>query len=86
MVALLPSINMICDPHMLNEHLWTYLTTKESNEKKRSKIYSYAANYEDFIGLIKTCTNSDDLKEMKYRVVKKLIPANKRRSVEFRLP
>jgi sorting nexin-25 len=64
---------MLCDPSMLNERLLTYLTTKEANGKKRNKIYSYAANYEGFIGLIKTCTNIDDLKEMKYRVINEMM-------------
>jgi hypothetical protein len=42
-------------------------------KKCKNQIYIYAANYEDFVKLIKTSNSLDELKELDYRIIIEVI-------------
>ena len=62
------TINFINNPNNINLKLISYIT----KNLKKSQIYSYAPSYEEFVKLIKTTNNLEELKELDYRIMVEL--------------
>jgi len=70
-----PIIDLICDPDYLNQNLLAYLTKKEETNQALILKVKQAATYEDFIKLIKSSNNIDEIKEHHLRILNEIIQA-----------
>ena len=67
--VLQPTIELICDPDYLNQNLLNYLNKKEAaNQSLNSKV-NQAATYEDFIKIIKSSNNIDEIKQYHLKIM-----------------
>lgn len=66
---------MICDPDYLNQKIIAYLTTRENLRNNLNNKFSHAATYEDFIRLIKSSNNIDELKQLHYKIMNEIMQA-----------
>jgi hypothetical protein len=73
--VLWPTIELICDPDYLNQQLINYLTSQQTLRSNNNKKFSHAANYEDFIRMIKTTQNIDDVKEIYADIMNEIMHA-----------
>ena len=73
--VLQPTIELICDPDYLNQNLLNYLNKKEAaNQSLNSKV-NQAATYEDFIKIIKSSNNIDEIKQYHLKIMNEIIQA-----------
>ncbi len=72
---LIPTLDLICDPDYINTQLITYLTSKENLNKSLNRKFSYAASYEDFIKIIKSSNNPDEIKQYHYKIMNEIMQA-----------
>uniref|UniRef100_A0A1S4KSG7 Uncharacterized protein n=2 Tax=Ixodes scapularis TaxID=6945 RepID=A0A1S4KSG7_IXOSC len=63
-LVLQPTVEMVADPDYLNQKLVSYLQWLQVENEKHSRTYAYAETWEDFIFVIETCTDVQDLKRM----------------------
>ena len=63
LTVLLPAVQTMTDPDCVNRSLLAYLTTQE--EAIKSRKFSYAASYEDFVELITKCNDIEELKQIR---------------------
>jgi sorting nexin-25 len=61
-----PVIEMLTNPDSINQKLLTYIQQQPQSEALSKKAYVSAANFEDFIQMIKTCNNTEVLKHIRY--------------------
>ena len=72
----MPTIELICDPDYLNQKLLSYLTNKENVGKSLNRKFSYAASYEDFIKIIKSSNNIDEIKQIQNKIMNEIMQVN----------
>lgn len=61
-----PVIEMLTDPDSINQKILTYIQQQPQSEALSKKAYVYAANFEDFIQMIKSCNDVEMLKHIRY--------------------
>ena len=71
----LPSIERLCDPDFINQHLLLYLEHKEKGAKKAKTKYAKAATYESFMRYIQKCKNIDELQHTRELILMDIIQA-----------
>ena len=76
-LVIFPSIELICDPDFLNQKLISYLTNVQhlSESIDLNQKFSYAASYEDFIKIIKSSKNVDEIKQFHYKIKNEILQA-----------
>ena len=72
---ILPSIERLCDPDFINQHLLLYLEQKEKGAKKAKTKYAKAATYESFMKYLQNCKNIDELQHTKELILMDIIQA-----------
>ncbi|KAH6934764.1 hypothetical protein HPB50_000695 [Hyalomma asiaticum] len=60
-----PTVDLLTDPDYINQKLIAYLQWLQAENEKHSRTYAYAETWEDFIFVIDTCTDIQDLKRMR---------------------
>ena len=72
---LLPSIERLCDPDFLNQHLLAYLDQREKGAKKAKTKYAKAETYEHFVKYLEKCTSVDELQHTRELILIDMIQA-----------
>ncbi|XP_064482182.1 sorting nexin-25-like isoform X2 [Ornithodoros turicata] len=70
-----PMVTMITDPKYINEKMLAYLKWLQSENEKHSRTYAYAETWEDFVFMIETCTDVDNLKRMRFNIIAEIMQA-----------
>lgn len=70
-----PTVDLITDPDYINQKLIAYLQWLQAENEKHSRTYAYAETWEDFIFVIDTCTDPQDLKRMRFNIVSEIMQA-----------
>nr|XP_037285481.1 sorting nexin-25-like isoform X2 [Rhipicephalus microplus] len=70
-----PTVDLITDPDYINQKLIAYLQWLQAENEKHSRTYAYAETWEDFIFVIDTCTDVQDLKRMRFNIVSEIMQA-----------
>ncbi|KAL1434855.1 hypothetical protein MTO96_001740 [Rhipicephalus appendiculatus] len=70
-----PTVDLITDPDYINQKLIAYLQWLQAENEKHSRTYAYAETWEDFIFVIDTCTDIQDLKRMRFNIVSEIMQA-----------
>lgn len=67
----------MCDPDYLNQKLINYLTDKENLRLSLNlnQKFSYVSSYEEFIRIIKTSKNLDEIKQYHYKIMNEIMQA-----------
>jgi hypothetical protein len=67
----------MCDPDYLNQKLINYLTDKENLRLSLNlnQKFSYVSSYEEFIRIIKTSKNVDEIKQYHYKIMNEIMQA-----------
>ena len=60
-----PAIDLICDPDYINDKWHGWLDFKEQLQVEHKRTYHYAATYEDFVEIIRNCSDIEQLKHMR---------------------
>ena len=68
-------IDLICDPDYLNQKLITYLSEKENQAKLIKRTFSHAANYEEFIKMIKSSKDLEEMKQFYFKIMNEIMQA-----------
>ncbi|XP_023218900.1 sorting nexin-25-like [Centruroides sculpturatus] len=68
-------IDTICDPDYINRKLIGYLQWQQKEMEHHNRTYSYAETFEDFIRIIQDCGNVEDIKRIRYCIVREIIQA-----------
>lgn len=68
-------IDTICDPDYINLKLIGYLQWQQKEMEHHNRTYSYAETFEDFVHIIQDCGNIEDLKRIRYCIVREIIHA-----------
>jgi len=56
---------MLTDPDSINQKILTYIQQQPQSQIFQKKAYAYAASFEDFIQMIKTCGDTESLKHIR---------------------
>ncbi|KAJ4442220.1 hypothetical protein ANN_12086 [Periplaneta americana] len=71
-----PVIEMITDPDTINQKILAYIYQQQpQSETLRKKTYAYAASFEDFVSMIKDCTDTEVLKHIRYDIMTEIMQA-----------
>ena len=62
---ILPTVNSVCDPDYINQTLVIYLEDREKITATQKQKYAYAETYEEFIKMINTSSDIDELKRLR---------------------
>jgi hypothetical protein len=70
-------IELICDPDFLNQKITKSLTnvTSSTESLDLNQKFSYAASYEDFIKIIKSSKNVEEIKQFHYKIKNEILQA-----------
>lgn len=68
-------IDLMCDPDYLNQRLITYLSEKENQAKLIKRTFSHAANYEEFIKMIKSSKDLEEMKQFYFKIMNEIMQA-----------
>ncbi|RUS75249.1 hypothetical protein EGW08_016984, partial [Elysia chlorotica] len=74
--VLKPTIEMICDPDYINQHLLDYMTFREKLYADTKRTYMYSATYEGFVKMIKLSDSVSDLQQMRYNIISEILQAS----------
>lgn len=56
---------MLTDPDSINQKILTYIQQQPESQIFQQKAYAYAASFEDFIKMIKNCSDAESLKHIR---------------------
>ncbi|KAH9513971.1 hypothetical protein Btru_031869 [Bulinus truncatus] len=74
--VLKPAIDLLCDPHFINQKLLDYMAYREKLYADTKRTYMYSATYEGFIKMIKSSESINDLKQMRYNIISEILQAS----------
>ena len=60
-----PAIDQLCDPDFINQKVYEYVHHHQLWRELHQRTYTYAASYEDFIGIIQESNDVDELKHIR---------------------
>ncbi|KAF0304668.1 Sorting nexin-25 [Amphibalanus amphitrite] len=60
-----PAIDLLCDPDFINQKVYEYVHHHQLWRELHQRTYTYAASYEDFIGIIQESNDVDELKHIR---------------------
>jgi len=63
--VLYPVIEMLTDPDSINQKILTYIQQQPQSQILQKKAYAYTASFEDFVQMIKTCSDTESLKHIR---------------------
>lgn len=64
-----PAVVSMTNPDSINQSLLSYLQSQEELLSNYRSPFTYAASYEDFVGMIIKCVDVEELKQMRYVTV-----------------
>ena len=70
---ILSMVNMFCDPDYLNQKIIDFLISRDTLRQSTNKKFSHAANYEDFIRIIKSSNNIEDIKQFHLNIMNEIM-------------
>ncbi|XP_071951023.1 sorting nexin-25-like isoform X2 [Antedon mediterranea] len=70
-----PAIDTLCSPSYVNNTLLMHLEYREQLAKKHNRNYMYSATYEDFIKLINSCNDTQELQQIRYHILTEIMQA-----------
>ncbi|XP_033110203.1 sorting nexin-25-like isoform X2 [Anneissia japonica] len=70
-----PAIDTLCSPSYVNNTLLIHLEYTEQLAKKHNRNYMYSATYEDFIKLINSCHDTQELQQIRYHILTEIMQA-----------
>ncbi|KAI0217802.1 Sorting nexin-25 [Lamellibrachia satsuma] len=70
-----PMVDAMCDPHMINQQLYDWLSYRERLSEEHKQTFTYAANYEGFIRIIDKCMEIEHLRHMRYNIIAEIMQA-----------
>ncbi|GFN79491.1 sorting nexin-25-like [Plakobranchus ocellatus] len=70
------TIDMICDPDYINQHLLDYMSYREKLYADTKRTYMYSATYEGFVKMIKVSESVSDLQQMRYNIISEILQAS----------
>ena len=62
----LPLVSWLCDPDQLNQRLYAWLVRRDALAVAHRRTYSYAANYERFVDIIRACADVAHLQHIRW--------------------
>lgn len=74
-LVFLPLIDAICDPDYVNLTLLSYISQREAAAEEKSRVYMYAATYEDFIRIISSADDVGELRQIHRHIMTELLHA-----------
>nr|XP_039256682.1 sorting nexin-25-like [Styela clava] len=74
-LVFLPMIDSICDPDYINLSILAYIKHRESEQEEKTRAYMYAATYEDFIRIISSTDNINQLYQIRRHIMTELMHA-----------
>lgn len=70
------TIESLADPDFINCKILDYLTSCDKDMELRKKTkYAFAETFDDFIGLIRNCSDSSELKRIQYFIMTEIMQA-----------
>ena len=60
-----PAVDLLCDPDFINQKVYEYVHHHQLWRELHQRTYTYAASYEDFIGIIQDSNDVDELKHIR---------------------
>ncbi|XP_030836728.1 sorting nexin-25 [Strongylocentrotus purpuratus] len=73
--VLKPAVDMLCSPHFINTTFLMHLERTEKLVEKSKRNYAYAATYEEFIKLINSTSDVDELLQIRYHILTEIMHA-----------
>lgn len=73
--VLYPTIDMLCSPDYINLKLVSYLKWVQEEKERHRRTYEMTETFEDFVFIIDTCTDIEDLKLLRYKIVVEIMHA-----------
>ncbi|XP_041485522.1 sorting nexin-25-like isoform X1 [Lytechinus variegatus] len=70
-----PAVDMLCSPHFINTTFLMHLQRTEKLVEKSKRRYAYAATYEEFIKLINSTSDVDELLQIRYHILTEIMHA-----------
>ncbi|XP_058788923.1 sorting nexin-25 [Phymastichus coffea] len=77
-----PVINAITDPDYINRKIVSYIQQQQMAEALHRKTCEYADSFEDFIAMIKTTKDLEDLKRIRYSIVSEIMQATTTQNIQ----
>lgn len=72
-LVLKSSVEYLCDPHIINSTLMSWLKHRENIRFKHTRYFSYAATYEEFFTIIDKCEDLEQLKYLRYKIMTEIM-------------
>ncbi|OQR78149.1 sorting nexin-25-like, partial [Tropilaelaps mercedesae] len=73
--VLYPTINLLCSPDYINLKLVSYLKWLQEEKERHKRTYAMTETFEDFLFVIETCADIEDLKVLRYKIVAEIMHA-----------
>ncbi|XP_061706155.1 sorting nexin-25 isoform X1 [Cydia pomonella] len=70
-----PAIDLITEPDIINQKIIQYLEAQKEVNAMHVRTHEYAKTFEDYIRLISSCDNVDQLKRLRYDIVTQIMQA-----------
>lgn len=70
-----PSLELVCDPDFINQRILFILGNRENVRNSLNNKFAHAATFEDFIKLIKSSNNVEELKQLHYKIMNEIMQA-----------
>lgn len=70
-----PLIDTICDPDYINLSILAYISQREAAVEEKTRAYTYAATYEDFIRIISSAEDIVELRKIHRHIMTELLHA-----------
>ncbi|CAD5114528.1 DgyrCDS3651 [Dimorphilus gyrociliatus] len=67
------SVDYLCDPHVINSFLLSWLKHRKNIHFKHTRYFSYAATYEEFYTIIEKCEDLEQLKYLRYKIMTEIM-------------
>ncbi|XP_022645239.1 sorting nexin-25-like isoform X2 [Varroa destructor] len=73
--VLYPAIDMLCSPDYINLKLVSYLKWLQEEKERHKRTYAMTETFEDFVFVIQTCADVEDLKVLRYKIMAEIMHA-----------
>lgn len=66
---------MLCSPDYINLKLVSYLKWLQEEKERHKRTYAMTETFEDFVFVIQTCADVEDLKVLRYKIMAEIMHA-----------
>ena len=73
--VLLPAIDKVTNPEYINTKVLAYIKQNQSIRELSEKTFTYADSYEDFITLISSTNDPNEVKQIRYNILTEIMQA-----------